>query len=303
MKNEKTALRFFEWLLDGAARVPLRVIWKMADILGYFWYRLDGRHRGIALGNLEIAFGNELDAVQRETICRGNFEHLARVTLELPYVRRLTSETLDSLIGFDGMEHYETALRKGKGLLMITSHSGNWELMALAFCMRYHPFHLVVRPLDNPVANRLVDEMRCKSGNKTIPKKEAPRQLLRLLRKREIIGILIDQNVDWYHGVFVPFFRDIACTSKAIAVLALKMDAPVIPVFNYRMADGRYCLTFKPEVKLTRTGDTTRDIEENTALFNKEIEAHVRKYPEQWLWIHRRWKTRPYRAWPRTNDV
>jgi Kdo2-lipid IVA lauroyltransferase/acyltransferase len=116
------------------------------------------------------------------------------------------------------------------------------------------------------------------------------------------VALLVDQNVDWYDGVFVPFFGDIACTNKALAVLALRTGAPVIPIYNFRRPDGGYQVVFQPEVELIRTGGTTSDIEENTALFNRIIERYVRRHPEQWFWMHQRWKTRPWQPWPRRRE-
>ena len=217
-------------------------------------------------------------------------------TLGLP---KITAENVDRFATFAGVEHFQAALSKGKGILFMASHFGNWELMALAFSLKYHPAYLVVRPLDNPFLDRLISSIRCKGGNCLIGKRGSVRAVLRLLKQREIVALLIDQNVDWYEGVFVPFFKDIACTTKMLAVVALRTGAPVVPVYNIRLADGRYKVVFEPEVSLVMTGDKTKDAEENTALFNRIIEAYVRRQPEQWFWMHQRWKTRPYQPWPR----
>jgi KDO2-lipid IV(A) lauroyltransferase len=217
----------------------------------------------------------------------------------MPYLRTLTAANVDRFATFVGAEHFKAALAKGKGLLFLTSHFGNWELMALAFSLKYRPAYIVVRPLDNPFLDRLIDRIRSRGGNQLVEKKGSVRRVLRLLRQGEIVALLMDQNVDWYDGVFVPFFKDIACTNKALTVMALRTGAPVVPVYNVRQPDGRYRVVFEPAIDMVKTGDKTRDIEENTALLNRIIENYVRRYPEQWFWVHQRWKTRPYHPWPK----
>ena len=298
--TKDTTLQYpLEKLFDLAAAIPRSVNWKLADVVGWLWYRLDSKHRHIALRNLEIAYGDELGEQERKMICRNTFSHLARVALELPYVHKMAATDIERFVTFVGTEHLREALQEGRGALVLTSHFGNWEMMAVAFSLVHYPVHLVVRLLDNPTLDRLVNGIRSRGGNQMIPKKGSVRKVLRLLRQGEAIGLLIDQNVDWYDGVFVPFFKEIACTNKALSVLALRTNAPVVPAYNVRQPDGRYKVIFEPEVKLIRTGDTTRDIEENTARFNRILEGYIRLHPEQWFWLHQRWKTRPYQAWPR----
>jgi KDO2-lipid IV(A) lauroyltransferase len=240
-----------------AAMMPLRFTWRLAEFLGRLWFRLDTRHRLIALNNLRLAWGDELTERERRNLARKNFIHLARVVLELPYIRRLTPDEVDGFVAFDGLEHLDAALKKGRGVLVMTSHFGNWELMALAFSLLYHPINIVIRPLDSPFLDNLVDSIRTRGGNKMIAKKGSVSKVLRLLAAGEVVGLLIDQNPAWYEGVFVPFFV------------------------------------------LDRSGDARVDIEENTAKFNRIIESYVRRHPEQWFWVHQRWKTRPYQPWPR----
>jgi KDO2-lipid IV(A) lauroyltransferase len=297
--KETRVLHFAKGLLDLLATLPKGVNRKLAEALGWIWFLVDARHRGIALNNLELAWGDELDESARRNIARRNFIHLSRVMLEVPYLRKLTPENLDNYVNFHGLEHFNAALDKGKGLLVLASHFGNWEMMALAFSLRYHPANLVVRPLDNPILDTLINGIRTRGGNELITKKGSVRSVLRLLGQGEVVVLLIDQNLAWYDGVFVPFFKEIACTNKALAVLAMRTGAPVIPVYNVRQPDGSYQVVFEPEVELVRSGDTTRDIEDNTANFNRVIESYVRRYPEQWFWVHQRWKTRPYQPWPR----
>jgi KDO2-lipid IV(A) lauroyltransferase len=288
-----------EVFMDMAATLPLRFNWKLAEFLGRVWFQVDKRHREIALNNLKIAWGDELSENKTRIIARTNFIHLARVFLELPYLRKLNSDKLDGFVTFHGIEHFKNALQKGRGVLLLASHFGNWELMALAFSLRYSPINIVVRPLDNPFLDKLITKIRTRGGNQLIPKKGSVKKMLRLLAAGEVVALLLDQNPAWYEGVFVPFFNEIACTNKALGTIALRTGAPVIPAFNVRQPDGSYRIFGEQEVVLARSGDTTRDVEENTAKFNKIIETYVRRYPEQWFWVHQRWKTRPYQPWPR----
>lgn len=288
-----------EKCMDIAAVMPLRFTWRLAEGFGRLWFRLDARHRLIALNNLRFAWGDELTEKERRNLAQQNFIHLAKVVLEMPYIRRLTFEDLDDLVAFVGLEHLEAALKKGRGVLVMASHFGNWELMALAFSLLYQPINIVIRPLDSPFLDSLIDGIRTRGGNKTIAKKGSISKVLRLLAAGEVVGLLIDQNPAWYEGVFVPFFNEIACTNKALSSLALKTGAPVIPAYNVREPNGSYRIIFEPEVVLDRSGDTRVDIEENTAKFNRIIEGYVRRHPEQWFWVHQRWKTRPQQPWPR----
>ena len=279
--------------------MPHKIIWKLAEILGSLWHRIDGHHRGIAMRNLEFAFGDELSETERQTICRGTFIHLVCVLLELPFLFTMTADNVERFMAFAGIENLYATVKKGKGFMVMTSHFGNWELMALGFSFRFWPFSVVVRSLDNPFLDRMIDRMRSRGGNRTLPKSGSAIRMIRLLRRGEGVGFLIDQNVDWYEGVFVPFFKETACTSKALATLALRTGLPVLPAYNFRSPDGRYQMIFEPEAQIIRTGSLIADIEENTALFNRIIEGYVRRHPEQYFWLHQRWKTRPYQPWPR----
>jgi len=288
-------------LLDALARMDRGTCARLADLAGDLWHRFDRRHVEIVHSNLRRAFGDDLNDADRKKLCRAVFRNLARVILEFPFLRVL-DRRVDEFMCFEGYEHVVQARAKGKGVLIMASHFGNWEMMSLGCSYRCAPFSVVVRPLDNRVLDELVNDMRSAGGNRIVPKKGSIREVLRILRRGELVALLVDQNVDWYDGVFVPFFRDIACTNKALAVLALRTGAPVIPLHNFRRPDGKYQVVIEPELELIRTGDTTSDIEENTALFNRVIEGYIRRYPEQWFWVHQRWKTRPWQPWPKGRE-
>ncbi|MFP5214170.1 MAG: lysophospholipid acyltransferase family protein, partial [Acidobacteriota bacterium] len=176
MDREKAALWALERFLDLLATIPRKRMWRFAEVAGKLWYRLDKRHRRIALDNLAMAYGDELTRARREEIARGVFDHLARVIFELPYLRTLSLENLDEFITFSGVENSDAALRKNKGLLVMTTHFGNWEMMALGFSMKHHPFNVVVRPLDNAVLDKAITDLRSRGGNRMIPKSESVKE-------------------------------------------------------------------------------------------------------------------------------
>jgi KDO2-lipid IV(A) lauroyltransferase len=209
----------------------------------------------------------------------------------------LNEKNFTRYITFEGLENFQKAYEKEKGILILTAHFGNWEWMAALFPLQsHHPVHVVVRPLDSRFLDSMVEQLRMRTGNQAIPKQKAMGQILRLLKAGEIVGILLDQNMAWQEGVFVDFFGEKACTNTGMALLALKTGTPVLPAFNIRQKDGRYRVVIEPEIPLVRTGDKERDVTENTQRFTQIIERYVRNYPDQWLWLHQRWKTRPWQA-------
>ena len=264
--------------------------------LGRLFYRLDDRHRRIARRNLALAFP-EIGSQEREELIRGAFSHLGRVAAEFSFIPRLCEENIHRHVLLEGMENFRRAREKGRGVIFLTAHFGNWEWMAAAFPLfSQHPCHVVFRPLDSPFLDRMVERLRTSTGNGTVPKQKAMGQILRLLKEGKTVGILLDQNMAWQEGVFVDFFGEPACTNTGVALVALKTGAAVLPVFNIRGEDGRYRTVIEPEVPLIRTGDKKSDVLENTQRFTRIIEGYIRNYPNHWLWVHQRWKTRPWQA-------
>jgi KDO2-lipid IV(A) lauroyltransferase len=251
------------------------------------------RWRSIAIKNLELALP-ELDPVEREEIVRGAYENLGRVVLSLARMPRLTPANIGQWIEYDGFEHYQRALEKGRGALFLTAHLGNWELSAFAHALFGNPMHVMVRPLDNPWLDRLVERYRRLAGNQTIAKQDAGRRVLRALRNNEAVGVLIDQNTTDKDCVFIDFFGRKASAGSAFVKLARHSGAVVIPGFAlWRPETGKYVLKFYPPLAWSDTGDPERDLVDNTQLCHSLVERVIREYPDQWLWIHRRWKTQP----------
>jgi len=177
---------------------------------------------------------------------------------------------------------------------VLTGHMGNWELLSLAAAMLGYPMSAIYRPLDFKPLDRFFIELRSRYGAKMYPKKNAMRPILKGLKQKELIGILLDQNTGVSAGVFVDFFGSKACTNKGLALIALGTGAPVIPLFLLR-EDDIFRVEFGQEVPLIRSDDKTKDIEANTRQYNRVLESVIRRYPDQWFWVHRRWKTRPLR--------
>jgi KDO2-lipid IV(A) lauroyltransferase len=186
------------------------------------------------------------------------------------------------------------ARAKGRGVLVVTGHLGAWELSSFYHSLMGYPMSLVIRRLDNPRVDALVNAIRCRHGNRVIHKDDFARGLITAMHAGETVGILMDTNMTPPQGVFVPFFGVEACTASGLARVALRSDAAVLPGFLlWEASEQKYVLRFGEEMQLVRTGDAAADIVANTALFTAAIEAYIRRYPGQWLWVHRRWKTRP----------
>ena len=209
-------------------------------------------------------------------------------------MRHYTRENTRELIRYEGLEHYLTARERGQGVLIVTGHLGAWELSSFWHSLMGYPMTMVIRRLDNPRVDRLVNGIRCLHGNRVVHKDDFARGLLAAMRQGETVGILMDTNMTPPQGVFVPFFGVPACTASGLARMALRTGAAVLPGFLvWEEAEHHYVLRFGEEIALARTGDDERDVVENTARFTAAIEECIRRYPDQWLWVHRRWKTRP----------
>ena len=229
-----------------------------------------------------------LDAIEHERIVDGVFRSIARLLVTFARFPRIHAGNIGDWIRYEGREHFERALQRGRGVLFATAHLGNWELSAFSHALMSAPMHVVVRPIDNPRIDAMIERRRALSGNILIQKKEAARAILQALKRNEAVGILIDQNSTLDQGAFVDFFGIPACAGIGFAKLAAHSGATVIPGFALWIeAERRYVLRFYPPVEIT--GDAAED----TRRLQKILEDVIREYPDQWLWIHRRWKTRP----------
>ena len=264
---------------------------------GRLAFYLDARHRGIVLRNLALALDGD-DPVANRKLARHVFENLGKVFFEIAWAARQTRKSLFKVIRVKGLTHLRNAYRKGHGVLFLTAHFGNWELLTVFPATIPYPTNIVYRPLDFSPLDRFFVDLRSRFGGRLIPTRRSAGRIVKSLRSGEIVALLMDQNVDWYEGVFVDFMGHLACTSKGMALLALKTEAPVVPIFMVRTAGG-FEVTILPEIELFKSGDKIKDIETNTAQYNKAIETIVRRHPDQWFWVHQRWKTKPFHPWPR----
>ena len=256
-------------------------------------YLLHVRLRQVGMRNLALAFPEKTE-VQRARILRGEFASLGRQLAEVCHFPKYTRENVEQVVVYDGLENYERGHARGKGVLFLTAHFGGWELSAFTHSLHGHWMHVVSRAMDNMYLDRLIRQYRTMHGNQTVDKDDFVRGLLAAMKAGEVVGILMDTNMTPPQGIFVDFFGIPACTASGLARIALRTDAAVVPTFTIWDAElGKYRLRFDPAVELVRTGDLEVDIQANTQRFTSIIEEYVRKYPEQWLWVHRRWKTRP----------
>ncbi len=261
----------------------------LAKILFAFTPKL----RKTAEFNLKLAFPEWTEEQCAATLA-GMIRSLGWMAAEFARMPRYTRENIADAIILDGNENFLEGQRRGKGVLFLTAHMGAWELSSFAHALYGYPLHYMARPLDHPRLDGLVNRYRGLSGNAPIFKNESARAMLKILKDAGTIGILADQNTMREEGAFVDFFGTPACTTTGIARVALHTGAAVVPGYAvWDEALQKYRLRFEPPVELIQTGDAERDILENTAQFAKVIEAIIRKYPEQWVWVHARWKTRP----------
>jgi KDO2-lipid IV(A) lauroyltransferase len=282
-------------LLSGLGALPRPLAVAAGRGVGRAVYALARGLRRTGLRNLELAFP-EIGEDERKRILRGTFASLGRQLGEVSQFPRATPESLSLIAEYDGedVKLLAVARARGRGVIFLTSHLGAWEMLCFAHSAIYEPLSFLVRPIDNPRIDALVTRLRTRFGNRPIDKKAAARTALRLLKQGGTLGVLADLNTQEREGVFVPFFGHLACTTAGAATLALRTDATVIPVCApWDERRKKFVFRGGPVIELVRTGDDRADIEINTANFTSAIERHVRMFPDQWLWIHKRWKTRP----------
>jgi KDO2-lipid IV(A) lauroyltransferase len=259
--------------------------------IGRLLYTVDARDRATALRNLAIAFP-ERSAAERVAILQASCRNLGRVGAEICHLSRLAPASLERYVGFADRAGWEQIITGGG--LILTGHFGNWELLAYAQGLLGHPITLVHRPMRNPLVDRAIIDLRAGAGTRALAKRAAARDIIRAVRAKQIVAIPIDQNQSANLGVFVDFFGTPACTTFGLARLALLMHCPVYPVFMVREGESdRHLIHTGPAVDLIDTGDRDADIVANTQRYTAIMEAMIRAHPEQWIWFHKRWRTRP----------
>jgi KDO2-lipid IV(A) lauroyltransferase len=270
--------------------IPLQLRRLLFKGLFRLFYHISTRQRLIALHNLKNSYP-EKSIWELKKIARGVYRNLALTAADFFEIPFIDANNLHEWVELEGFENLERAKAQGKGVLSIVAHFGNWELMTAAIPLASGPMHIIYRPLDNNVIEDVVAWMRTHKGNFLIPKEGATKTVRRLLREGQVIGILNDQNVSAGEGVFVNFFNRPACTSPGTAYMALRTGAPIIAGYLFRKDDGKYKFVIDP-VEVINTGDFEKDLIANTQKFTTIVENIVREHPDQWFWIHQRWKTK-----------
>jgi len=265
-------------------------------LLGRLFFAVARSRRRILEENLAAAFP-EKSREEREQIAREVVDRFGATFMEFVESSEFTREEIEKRVSVVGVEHLEAARRRGKGVFLLSAHLGSWEIGAVRAGLISEPISPVVRPLDNPLLEEELAARRVRFGNRTISKKDAAREILRALRRNETVAILIDQNVLAEEAVFVPFFGRPAATTPSLALLQLKTDAAVVPVFTWPLGRGRYRLEFEKPILAVEFESASVDRAERvrlaTARYTEVTERAVRKYPAAWLWMHNRWRTRP----------
>jgi KDO2-lipid IV(A) lauroyltransferase len=286
------------WLVLALARalrlMPRGLARLLSGGLAVAVYWSLGRLRRVGWRNLELALPEISSEKRRAELLRGVYRHLGWQLVEFCRMARYTPENTRGWMRTEGLDHYLAAQARGKGVLIVTGHLGAWELSGFYHSLMGHPMGMVIRRLDNRRLDAFVNGIRCLHGNRVIDKDDFGRGLLLAMRARQTVGILMDTNMTPPQGEFVKFFGVDACTGTGLAHMARKTGAAVLPGFMlWEPAERRYVLHFGPQIEIPHTADAAADILAATQLCTSVIESWIRRYPDQWLWIHRRWKTRP----------
>jgi KDO2-lipid IV(A) lauroyltransferase len=255
------------------------------------FFHLDGERRKVALENLHVAFGGEKSEVELHAIARGTFQNLGMMAVEFFRIPKMDVETFKKRVKIERLEQALNLLTKGKGVLLLLSHFGNWEMMGIMSKLIGAPIMVIAKPMKkNQRIDQFITKIRNAAGLEVVSSIKASRIVIKALSQNRVVGILIDQRAKRSEGIWADFFGKKAPTTPGLAVLAMKTGAPVVPVFMVRNGFGKHRLVIQNPLELIRTGDIKKDVEANTQLFNHTLESMIRQYPDQWFWVHRRWE-------------
>ena len=274
---------FINLLLEGPA------LW-LGRRFGSLFYYLDWEHRSVALQNLHIAFGQEKSERERKAIAKRTFQNFGMMAIEFFRIPGMNTEDFKKKVSFEGLDEALKLLEKKKGGLLLIGHFGNWELMALMSKVIGNPILVIAKPINQKGVDRWITEIRKVTGLELIPPENATQKVVQALSQNRLVGILIDQRAKRSRGVWADFFGRKVPTTPGLAVMAMRSGAPVVPVFIVRDGFQKHRLLIKEPIELVLTGDIQKDVEINTQRFTDTLEAMIRQYPDQWLWIHRRWE-------------
>jgi KDO2-lipid IV(A) lauroyltransferase len=291
--NDDRIYKLIKLTVNLLAMLPRRVLRFFSDLLGLIWYTADKRHRNIVLENINFAYPEKFSSAQAQRFTKIVFKNVAGILFEVLWSYRKTWDELSQYISFKGVRHFKNAQKKGRGVILLCGHLGNFELGGAVVAKAGIDLFGIYRKLDFQPMERFLLEARQRFGTTMIPLRGASKKIDTILRHNGVVGTLLDQNVDWYKGVFVDYFGRPACTNNGLAKLVLRSKAAVVPLFIVKKNEN-YILEFLPEIPLEVTGDPIKDIEKNTQNYVSSIESTIRRCPEQYFWVHNRWKTKPY---------
>lgn len=288
---EYTFLRSVETLIKS---LPFEVALDAGRLIGFLAYHIDRRHRRVGRKNLKMVFGEKKDRAERKAILRELYRHLGMVFVEMLRMERLLRcGDYRKLVQLSGFERIETLVASGRPIIFVTGHIGNWELLGAVMSILYPPFYTIARRMDNPFIDRLLRKNRSAVGMRVLEKHGSARLLLSVLKNCGRIGILIDQNAP-VDNIFIDFLGVKASTIRAVPLLALKTGAVIMPGCCYRVGDAcRYVIEAGEAIHPDPNAPREEEIRRIAEAYTRQIEGWIRRYPSQWLWLHRRWKTRP----------
>lgn len=273
--------------------IPQKMAMLLATIIGKLLFLILKKRRQIALKNLQIAFGNSIDERQRRKICKASFINLSKTTVEFMRFTKLNPENIWNDVTVDGVEHLNIALEKGKGAIVFLPHFGNWELLSLVYgTLIPNRAKAIAFPLKNTKLNDYVWQIRELMSLEIIPRKNAIRATLRALKNNNAVGFFADQNAG-DQGVFIEFFGKPASTARGPVSIALKTDAPILFSLDIRQPNDHHQVHILPPIYLEPSDNFEYDVKKYTTILLKELENYIEQYPDQWLWLHNRWKTQP----------
>jgi len=289
---EKIIFNVLKNLLYFLGKIPPKTGWTISQNLGRLWFRVDKKHRMIVKTNLKIAYMEKLNSRERIALTQKVFENTVKMFFEFAWFHNINPKRFSDYIRVQGLYHLVSAHAREKGVLVLTGHMGNWELVTALAYMTGLPSSVVYRRIEFEPLERLIKQYRERIGVNLFQLHNAFDGVSKALARGDLVGLLMDQNTGHSRGVFVDFFGIKACSNPGLVKLALSTGAPIIPIFSYRTYD-QFVIEIQPELPLIRTGDPEKDIIANTQEQNRIIEQMVRRFPEQWFWFHKRWKTRP----------
>ncbi len=279
--------------LNGLTALPPRLAYGMGARLGDLVYAGLSSRRRVTLDNLALTLGAQQSGAERQELAREVFRHMGRHLVDFAHLRHMNASRIQRMCtNWEAISRLDALASRGRGVLLISAHFGSWELLPALALLLETPVNVIVRPPDHPVVHRLAEAYRQRCGYRVIGRHQALRESLRALNRREIVAMLMDQSSVRDEAVEVEFMDIKTFTPKGPALLALRAKCPVVGSFLVCEAPGRHRLVLTEDIPIARTGHMQRDLEENSRRFNHVIETQIRQHPEQWFWLHRRWKTR-----------